>query len=808
MGAGKKPRTVSLSVVHPKPAKRPIAKSKASKWRAGVLIGVNALMLLHIAQWLLSDSGRTLAPVEPSESMYAIELGKLNAGFIFFSLALLATFVFGRFFCGWGCHIVALQDLCSHWMTKLGVRPKPLRSRVLLWAPLLLALYMFVWPTFKRSVLLPLEEYISIKVAQSDLDRTKAWHFPDWLISMPRQGHPGFRDAFVIDDFWQTFPREWYVILPFLGICGFAAVYFLGSKGFCTYGCPYGGFFAPMDKLSIGRIVVDPDKCEQCGHCTAVCTSNVRVSQEVHDFGMVMDPGCMKCLDCVSVCPNDALSFKFAMPAVFTRAKTPEARAGNVRRPEYDLPLWQDFALLVIAVLSFIGFRQMYNKVPLLMAAGMGLCAAFIAWKLWTLLSEPNVRVQSLQLKLKGRLKGWGAAALVLGAAYLGLGVWGLTNQTLQAIAGYYDAQVETPFDAVVAEGYTPKAKEARNAAQALRYLKLAGPPSEGGIGWAHANELNLRMAWQSAVLADLPGAERYLRKAIANGRPPGPQWVFQLARILQAQGKTAAQVRAELEAIAADHPELYPVRLALAEDSLNAGDTITAARTAREVLASDNPKPDASVLVSAGFMLVRAGDGETGIAAVERGIEKGMEERDWAGALLGGDVLLQLNRPARAAEVALDVLSRTWAGPTPAQRLQAAGILNRAGKPAEALAVLPTIVEHRWPRPDAVVLADVASIYAQLGRLQDAETTLVKAIGMYRASAFLHERLAQVLAVGGKPEKALEHLTSAASLEPWNPVYMTATGELLQAMGRSDEGARALEKGRALEARLLSEGT
>ena len=51
------------------------------------------------------------------------------------------------------------------------------------------------------------------------------------------------------------------------------------------------------------------DACAGCGHCTAVCTSNVRVHEEVRDYGMVVDSGCMKCLDCVSVCPNDALYY-------------------------------------------------------------------------------------------------------------------------------------------------------------------------------------------------------------------------------------------------------------------------------------------------------------------------------------------------------------------------------------------------------------------------------------------------------------------------------------------------------------------
>jgi hypothetical protein len=41
--------------------------------------------------------------------MDTLENAALNAGAIFFAVALLGTLVFGRFFCGWGCHIVALR---------------------------------------------------------------------------------------------------------------------------------------------------------------------------------------------------------------------------------------------------------------------------------------------------------------------------------------------------------------------------------------------------------------------------------------------------------------------------------------------------------------------------------------------------------------------------------------------------------------------------------------------------------------------------------------------------------------------------
>ena len=44
-------------------------------------------------------------------------------------ITIAVTLVFGRVFCGWGCHLVALQDLCGWMMKKLGIRPKPFRFR-------------------------------------------------------------------------------------------------------------------------------------------------------------------------------------------------------------------------------------------------------------------------------------------------------------------------------------------------------------------------------------------------------------------------------------------------------------------------------------------------------------------------------------------------------------------------------------------------------------------------------------------------------------------------------------------------------
>src|SRR5215203_4391073 len=279
-----KPRSIELPVLKNSPSREDgIRASRASFWRAAALIALTLLMIAHIVQWRLT--GQTISPIEPSETMHTLQNGFINAGFIFFTLAILATLVFGRFVCGWGCHILALQDFCAWLLKKIGLKPKPFRSRLLVFVPLIVALYMFVYPTVYRFFVRAKDEPLI----------------------------PQFTNHLVTTNFWDTFPPV-AVAIPFLFVCGFMTVYFLGQKGFCTYACPYGGFFSLADKVAPGKIRVT-DACNQCGHCTAVCTSKVLVHAEGKQYGMVGDTGSMKCKDCVSVCPNDALYFGFGKPS-------------------------------------------------------------------------------------------------------------------------------------------------------------------------------------------------------------------------------------------------------------------------------------------------------------------------------------------------------------------------------------------------------------------------------------------------------------------------------------------------------------
>jgi len=368
---------IALPVVDGK--KQPIRRSKNGPRRAAVLIGVYVLMIAHVLHWWWA--GKTLSPVEPSEAMYLFDKGHLTAGFIFFAVVLIATGIFGRFFCGWGCHIVALQDACGWMMKKVGIKPRAVRVRLLMWAPLLLALYMFVWPSAYRL----------------------AFGIPQ----------PEVTNHLMKADYWETFPGPLMAIITFV-VCGFVAVYFLGAKGYCTYGCPYGGFFAPLDKIAPGRIVVN-DSCEHCGHCTAVCTSNVMVHDEVAKYGMVVDPGCMKCMDCVSVCPNDALSFGFKRPSLGAKPSAP-------RKPtRWDFTWGEEAVLAVLVIGSFLAYRGLYDQIPLLLALGMAVLTGYLVLKAAHTLRQNNVRLQNLQLKRGGRVTATGVGFLALAGVLL---VW------------------------------------------------------------------------------------------------------------------------------------------------------------------------------------------------------------------------------------------------------------------------------------------------------------------------------------------------------------------------------------------------
>ena len=463
--------------------------SSIARRRLWVLLTVQMLIIAHVVVWALSQhygwfGGYTISPIEPSESIETVSEGIINAGAIFFAAALLSTAVLGRWFCGWGCHVLLLQDGCTWLLKKAKIRPRAFRSRLLMLAPLMLALYMFVWPLFYRFIWAPLTGI--------DLE---------W---------PGFTSHILVRDFWATFPGV-AVAIVFLGVCGVLTVFMLGSKGFCTYGCPYGGFFAPLDRVAPVRVRVN-DNCQGCGECTAVCTSNVRVHEEVASHGMVVDSGCMKTMDCIEACPNDALSIGLG----------PVAGVSKRSRRSWDLTWPQEIVMGLGMLALLLIWRGAFGVIPLLMAMGIAACGIWLLWRCVTMFGSANAKWLKMQLKLGGRLRPGGVLLIGVGAAFVAVSVMTALVQGAALRSGW----ALTPVSARAALAAGPIEGQMRSDAQiALARLGPTRSLGDGGLALWESSRDRYERVKLLAMLGEVETAAAQMELVTSEARPRELPW-------------------------------------------------------------------------------------------------------------------------------------------------------------------------------------------------------------------------------------------------------------------------------------------
>jgi len=340
--------------------------------RAWVLSLVYVLFLLHLLHWKIY--GETLSPFELNEAMFTIEQGIITVGTILLGILLLSVLLFGRFFCSWACHILALQDLSTWLLKKAHIKPKSIRSRILPLVAVGALLYMFVWPTILRMY--------------------EGSNWAGFRVLTDRQGFGSLTSSY----FTRILPGPLMTTLTFITV-GLLAVLFLGSRGFCRFVCPYGALFALLDRFSPAGIQLK-GQCDGCGYCTAACTSNIQVHHEIQVHGRVVSPTCMKDLDCVMSCPKDAISFGYG--------KVPLTHSfDNFVKPNRRWPWtwWQEIVAGIVCIVVMLITRTLYGEVPFLLALTLGVIYAWATVKTIQLVTKPNVRVFKAQLRLQRKLK-------------------------------------------------------------------------------------------------------------------------------------------------------------------------------------------------------------------------------------------------------------------------------------------------------------------------------------------------------------------------------------------------------------------
>lgn len=650
--------SVPLPVLRPR-RNRPVRRrTTIGRWRAAVLIGLHLLIVAHVLHWWLT--GRTVGRFVLSDSMRTLELGEINPGVLLFVGALLTTALLGRFMCGWFCHVGALQDLSAWLLRRLRIRPHLFRSRLLGYVPLGLVLYMFIWPTFRREVLAPLLEPVwpGVSAAMGVVP------FPGWSVNL------------TTSRFWEGLPSL-AVAIPFLIVCGLATVYFLGARGLCRYACPYGGFLLPAEQLAIGRIVVDPRRCDQCGLCTAHCTAGVRVHEEVRRHGSILDRNCIRTFDCVKGCPRQALSFSIAMPAAMTRDKA---------RRECDLTRGEELICLAVFAGSFVVLRGLYDAIPLLMAAPLAIIAAYLAWKLLRLFRDEHVRLGGMQLRLRGRMLPAGRAFVAAMALVAALLAHSAIIRGLLWYAGSIDNRVHATYDDAIHGRASTQARQQAHAA--LRYYRLASSIGEGGIGLLRSPEASLRIAWLNLVLGDADAAERILRRVLASFRRTDALAV-ETARLLISRERSADAVRL-LEPLVELYPTWVHSRDVLAGLLVERGDSDRAELLYRRALERRPSDPMARAGLGRVMLLTgRVGDAVEQLRQAAALSDEPTVQRDWAIAQFSS------GRVGAAVDTLTSAAERK-----PAARAElldlAAAMLSESGRHAEASALRERLAPRR----------------------------------------------------------------------------------------------------------------
>jgi tetratricopeptide (TPR) repeat protein len=137
------------------------------------------------------------------------------------------------------------------------------------------------------------------------------------------------------------------------------------------------------------------------------------VHAEVKAYRMVVDPGCMKCMDCVSVCPNDALYIGFGKPAIAVPKSKTAKRSYSLTWPEEILGA-------AVFLGSLLSVRGVYALVPFLMALGCASVTTFLTLKTWRLLAANELSFYHFSLKSGGRIRKAGWAFLGFAILWIG----------------------------------------------------------------------------------------------------------------------------------------------------------------------------------------------------------------------------------------------------------------------------------------------------------------------------------------------------------------------------------------------------
>jgi polyferredoxin len=218
--------------------------------------------------------------------------------------------IFGRLFCAWACPFGLFQDLLGY-LTSWVRKYEPTQDT---------NLNLRQIGEFITGATILFSTFIGFNVALGERANIEAsfdvFVEQPWAVlspsvflftAIPLLFWWGGFENFII---WEKFVliNVIFWLRLFIFIFAFILVIYV-PRGWCRWFCPVGIIMGHLGKNSLLGVGRNISKCTHCGLCEDVCPMGVRILSDPPE--KVRNPLCTNCLDCIAVCPEDAMEIKF-----------------------------------------------------------------------------------------------------------------------------------------------------------------------------------------------------------------------------------------------------------------------------------------------------------------------------------------------------------------------------------------------------------------------------------------------------------------------------------------------------------------
>lgn len=102
----------------------------------------------------------------------------------------------------------------------------------------------------------------------------------------------------------------------------------LGGRAYCNTVCPVGTVLGYLSKLSLLRMEIDTDTCNNCGRCARNCKASC-IDPKAHKIDYTR---CVTCFDCIDKCSTGALTYRLRRKPATQESKADAKKVDPARR--------------------------------------------------------------------------------------------------------------------------------------------------------------------------------------------------------------------------------------------------------------------------------------------------------------------------------------------------------------------------------------------------------------------------------------------------------------------------------------------